>query len=302
MLLVVCPNLAIDRILQVDGFQALNVQRSRPALIQPGGKGSNVARVFRQLGEDVALIGFVGRRDGGSITGPLRRVGVMVDAITAYEGETRTCTIICDPFSRKHPTVVNEESPSIEAGSVEKLLAKVEKWIPRVKGVLTTGSISTGLPDELYAEVLDRARSRGKITSIDATGAVLRAGLLARPTFMKPNAEEFRQLVNSSSTFVLPPHTAMTFGKAGACLMNEGKCLYGAPPQVYDTNPIGSGDAFAAGYLKYLLHSASAPNCFRWAMAAAACDANTLMPGFVDVSQVRRLASQVELRYSSQFA
>jgi tagatose 6-phosphate kinase len=294
MLLVVCPNLAIDRILEVDNFQSTKVQRSRSVWIQPGGKGSNAARVFRQLGGDVVLVGFVGRRNGKSITEPLRRMGVHVDAVTAFGGESRTCTIVCDPESGHHPTVINEESPEIEPGSVDALLAKVDRWIPRVDGVLTTGSLSRGLPDELYAGILDRARSRGKITAIDAAGAALRIGLLARPVFMKPNTEEFSQLLNSSSVFMLPPHTALTLGQAGAALIHEGTCIWARPPRIYATNPIGSGDAFAAGYLKRLLQGAAARDCLRYAMAAAASDASTLLPGFVDISQVQSLAAKVE--------
>jgi tagatose 6-phosphate kinase len=291
MLLAVCPNLAIDRILEVDDFRAARVQRSRTVLVQPGGKGSNVARVFRQLGGNVVLVGFVGRRNGKSITEPLRRMGVRIDAIAAYEGESRTCTIVCDPRPGNHPTVINEESPEIEPGSAAKLLAKVERWIPRVDGVLTTGSLSRGLPHEFYAEILDRARTRGKITAIDAAGAALRIGLLARPAFMKPNREEFFQLLHSSGVSIIPPHTALTFGEAGAALIHEGKCFWARPPRIYDTNPIGSGDAFTAGYLKRLLHGAPALDCLRYAMAAAASDASTLRPGFVNISQVRSILS-----------
>src|SRR5215467_15558595 len=104
MLLVVCPNLAIDRILQVDNLRPGAVQRSKQAIMQPGGKGSNVARVFRQLGGEVALVGFTGARDGRAVTAPLRRMGIHVDTISAYD-ETRTCTIVCDSRPGSHPTV-----------------------------------------------------------------------------------------------------------------------------------------------------------------------------------------------------
>jgi tagatose 6-phosphate kinase len=302
MLLVVCPNLALDRILEVEHFESTKVQRSRSVLVQPGGKGSNVARVFRQLGGEVVLIGFVGRRNGKSVIEPLRRLGIHIDALTAFEGDSRTCTIICDPTSKSHPTVVNEETPQIDPSAATKLLRKVERWIPRVDGVLTTGSLSTGLPESLYAGILDRARSKGKIAAIDAAGAVLRAGLSASPTFMKPNAEEFSQLRNGSSVFGLPPHTAITFGNAGAVLIHEAMCLYAAPPQVFHANPIGAGDAFAAAYLKHLLDNRPAADCLRYALAAAASDADTLRPGFIDVMQVQALARRVELRFSPKSA
>src|SRR5262245_50133812 len=107
MLLVVSPNLALDRILEVDNFRRSVVQRASRAIVQPGGKGSNVARVFRQLGGEVTLVGFVGRIGGEAIVEPLRSIGVRVEAIAGYEGANRSCTIIVDPRDPGRPTVVN---------------------------------------------------------------------------------------------------------------------------------------------------------------------------------------------------
>lgn len=300
MLLVVCPNLAIDRILQVDSLTPGAVQRSRQAVVQPGGKGSNVARVFRQLGGDVVLLGFLGSRNGPAVTEPLRRTGIHVDTVSAYE-ETRTCTIICDASQSSHPTVINEESPEVGPAAAAKLLNKVERWIGRVDGVLTTGSLSTGLPATFYADILDRARQRGKITAIDATGAALRAGLGARPDFMKPNTGEIRELLQSSAFSILADHTAITFGNAGALVIREGQCLFAPPPRIFAINPIGAGDAFAAGYLKSLLEHRPVTECLRLALAAAASDAGTLRPGFIDRSQIASLVSAVEYGFTHSF-
>ncbi len=297
MLLVVCPNLAIDRILQVDSIKPGLVQRSKQAIVQPGGKGSNVARVFRQLGGDVVLLGFTGSRNGYLVKEPLQRLGIHVDTISAYE-ETRTCTIVCDASPGSHPTVINEESPEIESRAEALLLQKVEEWVSKSDGVLTTGSLSVGLSSDLYAQILDLARSRGKITAIDATGVALRVGLNARPTFMKPNTDEMREFLGGSALSILPPHTALTFGKAGAVVIHEGRCLYALPPRIFTANPIGAGDAFAAGYLKSLIERASPADCMRLALAAAASDAGSLRPGSVEPSQVISLQREVAPRFT----
>ena len=303
MLLVVCPNLAIDRILQVDNFQISKVQRSRSVLTQPGGKGSNVARVFRQLGGDVVLVGFVGKANAASVRDPLHRFGIHADLVIGYAAETRTCTIVCDPQISSHATVINEESPAVEKNAIAGFQEKIWRWIPRVDGVLATGSLSTGLPHDFYAHVLDRARAQGKITAIDAAGDALRMGLLAHPTFMKPNTEEFFQLVRtrkSPSVIPLPPHTVLTLGKAGAVLIHEGSFLYAPPPRVFHTNPIGAGDAFVAAYLHGLLRRRAAADCLRLALAAAASDVATLLPGSLDISQLPSLTEEVELRFLSK--
>ena len=297
MLLVVCPNLAIDRILQVDKFKTGQIQRSSQALIQPGGKGSNAARVYRQLGGDVVLAGFVGRKNGRYITEPLRRAGIRVEVIPAYE-ESRICTIICELNSGFHPTVVNEESPQVDSAAAGRLIRTIERWIPKVDGILTTGSLSTGLAPDFYAAIIDYARTRGKITAIDATGAALRNALAVRPAFIKPNTDEMRQLLSGSSISMLAAHTALTFGKAGAVVIHEGRCLYAPPPRIFTANPIGAGDAFAAGYLKSLLERRPAADCLRLALAAAASDAGSLRPGFIEPSQVISLQREVALRFT----
>jgi len=299
MLLVVCPNLAIDRILQVDKFKTGQIHRSRQALVQPGGKGSNAARVYRQLGGDVVLAGFVGRKNGRYITEPLLRAGIRIEAIPAYE-ESRTCTIICDLNSGFHPTVVNEESPQVDSAAAGKLIRTIERWMPKIDGILTTGSLCTGLSPDFYAAIIDYARTRGKITAIDATGAALRTALEVRPAFVKPNTDEMRELLSGASISMLAAHTALTFGKAGASLLVGGRCLYAFPPETYDVNPVGAGDAFAAGYLKMLLQHRPASECLRVAMAAAAADAGTLRPGFVDPAEVDSLAPRVEVRFTPQ--
>ena len=300
MLLVVCPNLALDRILQVEHFHANQVQRSRSVLVQPGGKGANVARVFRQLGGEVALVGFAGSSNGSSIVESLRDLGIHVDVIAAYDGSSRTCTIICDPQSVSHPTVINEESPQIEPDAAARLIKTVRRWLPRVEAVLATGSLTMGLPVDFYAQILDEARARGKFTAIDAAGAVLRVGLSSHPMFMKPNTDEFFELthtLNNPGAFILPAHTTVTFGNVGAVLLHEGRCLHAKPPRLFDVNPIGAGDAFVATYLRYFLNRYTAADCLRLAVAAAASDAATLRPGFIEISQFQSLAGQVELRF-----
>jgi tagatose 6-phosphate kinase len=301
MLLVVCPNLAVDRILQVPNFKAGKVQRSRSVIVQPGGKGSNVARVFRQLGGDVVLAGFVGRQNGSWIANALGRNGIHMDVIKAYVGDSRTCTIVCDPAAERHPTVINEESPEIETNAASRLLAKIEKWIPRVDAVLTTGSLARGLNPAFYAEVLDRARSRGKLTAIDAAGEVLRTGMLARPVFMKPNLEEFHEFTAAQPLSILAPQTAVTFGEAGAVLLYEGKSIYAFPPSVERGNPIGAGDAFAAGYLRCMLDGGRPQDCLRWAVAAAACDVATVRPGSVDYECFRLMLSRSRTKVARTF-
>ena len=307
MLLIVCPNIAIDRVLEVPDFRATSVQRCAPALVQPGGKGSNAARVFRQLGGDVVLVGFAGRNHSRWITETLGETGVKVELVEAYD-DSRICTTILDPVNQRHPTVINEESEPIEEHAAERLLQVVDEWLPRVTAVLATGSLAQGLDSDFYRYVLERARSLGKFTALDATGPALAEGVQARPDFLKLNAQEIGELAGVavpttrnvldyllSAGSELAHHTAVTFGEAGAILNVDGHYWQAAPPEVFSTNPIGAGDSFAAGYLQEFLKSSDVERSFRRALAAGASDAGTARPGFVIVEEIESLSNAVHL-------
>jgi 1-phosphofructokinase family hexose kinase len=309
MLLVVSPNLSIDRILEVDGFRSSQVQRARSVLTQPGGKGSNVARVFRQLGGDVAVVGFVGRRNGQWIREPLHGIGIHVDAVEGYDGESRTCTIIRDASSNDHPTVVNEESPRVDEGAIEIMEERIDTWIGRADAVLVTGSLSRGLPEDFYGKIIEKANSRNMITAIDATGSVLRHGLEARAVLVKANLEEISAVLGplpvepqaltakiQKARNRVELETIVTMGEAGAVLVAQGQAWCASPPRISKVNPIGAGDAFAAGYLKARLDGSPTVEALRFAVAVAASDAATPEPGWIVPSEVASLVSETQIR------
>jgi 1-phosphofructokinase family hexose kinase len=303
-LLVVCPNLALDRILEVDGFRPATVQRSRAAFSQPGGKGANVARVFRQLGGDVVLTGFVGRSDPWCIVQPLSALAIQVDVIEAYPGESRRCTIILDAHGFMHPTVINEESPEIDDGSADRLMERFERNRPSVQAVLVTGSLSRGLPPDFYRKIIERSKSESVFTCIDATGPVLRHGLDAMPDLVKTNAGELssvlgklgeapqeiaRSLIRRRNE--LPAQTVVTLGEAGALLLDGEEVYHATSPRISHVNPIGAGDAFAAGYIKAHFDGKTPPQALAFATAAAASDAATAEPGLILSSELATLVA-----------
>ncbi|MGH2397771.1 MAG: PfkB family carbohydrate kinase, partial [bacterium] len=63
MLLMVSPNLCLDRIIVVRGFTTGRVHRAESVAELASGKGLNVARTARLLGVDVLVVGVLG---GGS--------------------------------------------------------------------------------------------------------------------------------------------------------------------------------------------------------------------------------------------
>jgi len=62
MILTVTVNAAVDKTLTVANFQLGHRHRAQQGLIVPGGKGINVARTLKRLGDPVIATGLAGGR------------------------------------------------------------------------------------------------------------------------------------------------------------------------------------------------------------------------------------------------
>ncbi len=74
MILTVTANAAVDKTLTVANLQLGRRHRAQQGQVMPGGKGINVARALKRLGEPVIAVGLAGGRAGTQITdGPTPR-------------------------------------------------------------------------------------------------------------------------------------------------------------------------------------------------------------------------------------
>jgi fructose-1-phosphate kinase PfkB-like protein len=236
-------------------------------------------------------------------------MGIHVDVVEGYDGESRTCTIIRDASSNDHPTVVNEESPRVDEGAIEIMEKKIDAWMGQADAVLFTGSLSRGLSKDFYGRIIERANSRNVITAIDATGSVLRHGLEAGAVLVKANLEEISAVLGplpvepqalaakiQKARNNVELETIVTMGEAGALLVAKGQAWCARPPRISKVNPIGAGDAFAAGYLKARIAGSLPVEALRFAVAVSASDAATPEPGWIITSEIASLVSETQVR------
>jgi tagatose 6-phosphate kinase len=66
----------MDRTILVNDLKRGKVQRALQVNVQAGGKGLNVARAVRRLGEAVRVTGFAGGLVGSFLRSECRRVGI----------------------------------------------------------------------------------------------------------------------------------------------------------------------------------------------------------------------------------
>jgi tagatose 6-phosphate kinase len=286
MILVVSPNLAVDVTLEVDALKPGEVHRARRVVRQAGGKGVNFARALRSLGplglpEDPPLVvGFAGGRAGAAIREGLQKEGIAFELVP-FSGESRTCTIVLDRGGEA--TVVNEDGPKIE--EVSGLISTFEALLQKSRAVAFMGSLPPGLPSDVYASMIARARETGRRSLLDTSGDALRRGLGAGPSFAKPNRAEAEEILSRDlSTDAarreaverirgLGAETAvLTLGREGFLAATaEGVFRFvSSSGDLRLGNPTGAGDALAAGLLAGAVRGYPFVESARLATAAAA--------------------------------
>ena len=93
MIVTVTLNAALDRTVRVPNFQLGARHRAERSLRLPGGKGVNVARALKTLGQPVIATGLAGGRVGTYIIEELTSEGILNDFVRIHE-ESRTSTAV----------------------------------------------------------------------------------------------------------------------------------------------------------------------------------------------------------------
>src|SRR5688500_19685611 len=88
-----------------------------------GGKGVNVARAIKRLGQPVVATGFAGGPTGTRIVEQLTEESILNDFVRIRE-ESRTNTAVLDPTTGEQ-TEINERGPAITGKELEIFVDKL---------------------------------------------------------------------------------------------------------------------------------------------------------------------------------
>ncbi|HZK49750.1 MAG TPA: 1-phosphofructokinase family hexose kinase [Thermoleophilia bacterium] len=309
MILTVTLNAAVDRTLTVPNFEVGFRHRASETITLPGGKGINVARVVKTLGQPVIATGFAGGRTGDRIISDLNREGILSDFVR-IEGVSRTSTAVLDPTTNR-TTEINEYGPDISPRELELMLEKIDYLMKAADLVIVAGSLPSGLPTSFYGELIPRVRAAGVPVLFDTWGEALRLGIKASPDVVFPNQVEAEMVVgyefSSNEDFIRAAENLRDLGARSAVIKSKMGCvakikyngdvhtLMGKAPKVEAVSTVGSGDSIVGGYAAKLLEGAPPEDCLRFGLACAA--ANALRPGagVFDPNDAARLAPGVEM-------
>ncbi|RXE58889.1 1-phosphofructokinase family hexose kinase [Acetivibrio mesophilus] len=306
MITSVALNPALDKIYFVDNFEPGKMYRVREMVKSAGGKGVNVARVSRMMGESIRLIGFKGGEAGNWLELQLKKLGVCTGFVEVC-GETRTNNNIIDR-ERDNETEVLELGPFISGEDMERFMTVYKEALADSKVVVLSGGLPQGVPANYYETLIEAAKPFGVPVILDTGGEALSEGIKAKPHVIKPNLRELSNLVQKELKDmgeileVLRRINAdgvdiamVSMGEQGAILSTKDSCIRVKVPSVAVVNTIGSGDAMVAGFATGLARSETLEECLRLAAACGMSNARFLEIGVVDKNEVETQKGRVEI-------
>jgi len=309
MIITVTLNAAIDKSLAVPNFRLGRRHRTVEQRTMAGGKGVNIARTLKTLGQPVIATGFAGGATGTHIVEQLTEESILNDFVRIRE-ESRTNTSVLDPTSGQQ-TEINERGPSVSEREVELFRDKLLYLARGAAIVVFAGSLPRGVSPDLYASLIRDLQRLEVTTVIDADGEPLRHAVRAEPDVVSPNvleaeelvghefaSEEERSLAVGEIAALGPREAIMTLpdGCFAQVLVDGQARLKRA--RIEPREPIakrGSGDAFLAGYLAARYEGRPPDHCLRFGVACGAESTGRLESGLIDPREARRLMGDVEL-------
>jgi len=309
MIITVTLNAAIDKSLSVPNFRLGRRHRTVEQRTMAGGKGVNIARTLKTLGQPVIATGFAGGITGTHIVEQLTEEAILNDFVRIRE-ESRTNTSVLDPTTGEQ-TEINERGPSVSQHEVELFREKLLYLARGAAIVVFAGSLPRGLEPDFYAVLIRELERTGVTTVIDTEGEPLHQAVRAEPDVVSPNVIEAEELVGHEfaseqerslgvrEIAALGPHEAiMTLpdGCFAQVLVDGQPCMRRVSVEVRESiAKRGSGDAFLAGYIAARYEGRTPDQCLRFGVACGAESTARLGAGLIDPREARRLMGDVEL-------
>jgi 1-phosphofructokinase family hexose kinase len=308
MIITVTLNAAIDKTLAVPNFRLGRRHRAVEQTSMAGGKGVNVARALKSLGQPVIATGVAGGPNGMRIIEQLTEEAILSDFVRIRE-ESRMSTAVVDPTSGEQ-TEINERGPAITEAELELFVDKL-LYLAKGAGVCVfSGSLPRGVDSDVYARLIQELHKLGVTTVLDSEGDAMLLGTRAEPTVVSPNELEAEELVGHEFSDDQDRLTGLeevtTLGPREAIMTLGAGCigLIGEPdPQLYrvtldplePVSAVGSGDAFLAGYVAARYSGRSPEDCLRFAVACGAESTQHFGAGVLDPREVDRLLPEVRV-------
>jgi len=291
MILCINPNAAIDKTVVVSPFQLGKIHRPEAVKALAGGKGCNVARALKTLGESPVVSGWVGGTAGQFIQNSLHHEGIETRFVWT-DSESRTCLSILDNTNHCI-TEIYENGEPVPPAQIDEMRDLFHAIVGKFDAVTLSGSLPPGVSPDFYADLIRIARDAGVRAFLDSSQDALKRGVDAKPFLIKPNEAEIAALlgepfdINSGmaeyaqAVITLSQRyetiVVLSLGAHGAIAAHNTRALHVQNPIVDAQSAVGSGDCMLAGLAYGFTHGFTFEDALKYGVAAGT--ANTLMVG-----------------------
>ncbi|HEM3561436.1 TPA: tagatose-6-phosphate kinase [Streptococcus suis] len=307
MILTITLNPSVDIAYQLSQFQLDSVNRVEKVQKTAGGKGLNVTRVLKQIGEDVLATGFIGGELGNDVKNQLYQNHIK-SSFVEISGETRNCIAI---LHEGQQTEILEQGPTIQEHEALNFIEHLRNLLSKVEVVVISGSLPKGLESDYYVKIVELCKKFGVAVVLDCSGEALKKVLESKekPTVIKPNTEELSQLIGSDVTdenqelqsvlssqmFQGIEWIVVSLGAKGAFAKHKDKFYRVRIPKIDVANPVGSGDSTVAGIAASLAHALPDVELLKNATILGMLNAQEEQTGYVNLEHSEELYSKIEV-------
>ena len=194
----------------------------------------------------------------------------------------------------------------VTSQELEALLEKIDYLAKGANYVVLAGSLPRRVPEDFYAQVLQRLRRTHCVAVLDSAGEPLRLGVRGHPHVVTPNVREAEDLVGHEfhdlQDIVDATEIIREMGAQSVIIKMPDGCVarikQGRHSRVYHATipllenilqTVGSGDAFVAGFISWRFDKKDVSECLRYGLACGAANTQLYGAGVLDPAEVDRL-------------
>jgi 1-phosphofructokinase family hexose kinase len=295
---------AWQQIMIFDSLRVGQVNRAQNVSWHVQGKVTNVGMAAHHLGGASLTLAPLGGMPMLEFERQFSSLGVPHRWIETAAG-TRVCTTLIDRATGATTELVENGRPMSDA-ELGAYLQAYQEEAAKAKVVVITGSLPEKTPANYYRKLVEATPCRA---ILDLRGPGLIDVLELKPFVVKPNREELAQTVGEkldNDDRIVAAMRSLNRRGAEWVVVSDGpnpiwassvEKLYRFQPPVCENvvNPIGSGDALAAGLAWACRERMDIAASVRFGIAAACDNLAQLETCRLDIERVRLLAEKVKI-------
>ncbi|MCT8139411.1 1-phosphofructokinase [Anaerobacillus sp. CMMVII] len=297
-------NPSIDYLVEVDDVKLGSLNRASKTAYYPGGKGINVSRVLKRLGEESTALGYIGGFTGAFICDVLTQAGISHDFIEVDEP-----TRINVKLKSGVETEINGLGTLISKEAELQLFEKIAN-LSNEDFLVLAGSLPPAVSPDFYRSVAKLCFEKNIRFIADTSGEALEGILQYEPFLVKPNEHELGELFEVEITSIEdaifygkrllekgPKNVIVSLGSKGAILLNDRVVAFANVPKGELRNSVGAGDSLVAGFVAAYETQRDYLEAFKYGIACGSATAFSL--DLCEKPTVQKLLPEIKIEIVS---